>query len=354
MLKKVITQPPFLIGFTVLILLMTASLLYSSFIKPYLPAENPHVLYDDNGYPYDNAPFEPSLQYPLGSDLEGSNYILNLLDGAKYTVGFAIGISIARVFLSVIGSIMIYLLPNRLFLIFKGIADAYHYAPLSFFAYFVVAPALVVFSWSYSYTTKVVLLVSVLIVLAFPIITIYLVNEMQELSKKEYIRASELLGANRFRIITKHMYLHLAPKIVVIFIQQVGQVLTLFAHLGLLEIFIGGLRKFLVDYTEDGAPILKNFSLSNEWGGLIAINFKSITSYPWLVFGPVTAFAVVILCINLMVAGINNANEIQLSSRKGLDNAMRKANSGNLNKESFSYISNEHSTASVKNKKIAL
>ncbi|WNB92371.1 ABC transporter permease subunit [Bacillus sp. NEB1478] len=347
MIKLLIKQPPFLFGITVLILLLVGSFAYEPFIEPTLP-EPVKVLYDENKYPYDNVPFEPSLQYPFGSDLEGKNYIYSILQGAKYTIGLAIIISVARVFVSILASIIIYLLPQRFFQFFKGISDAYHYAPISLFGYFLVAPALVVFSWTYSDAVKITLLATVAILLAFPIITIYLVNEMYQLKQNEFIQASELLGANRLRIIVKHYSAHLKPKIVVVFIQQVGQVLTLFAHLGLFEIFIGGMKKLVMDYDDYGNPILKTFTLGNEWGGLIAIHWNEIISSPWLVFGPVAAFALVILCVNLIIAGINNVNGIDVQKQVKVEAVA--ANITNLDRTGFQFIQQGHDISSLKEK----
>ncbi len=60
------------------------------------------IKYDENGELAGRAPFPPSLLQPFGTDRNGNDLGLRLLEGAKYTILFAIGAAILRTLAGVI------------------------------------------------------------------------------------------------------------------------------------------------------------------------------------------------------------------------------------------------------------
>lgn len=308
----------FLLGLTFLICLLIGSFTVEKDKKDEKPT---YFLYDENGIPIDTAPFPPSLKYPFGSDKEGNSVLIQVIEGAKYTIGFAIVIAILRLLVSLIVGAVLYLLPKRVMEILKGLTDSFYYAPLSIFTYVLVAPVIVTYEWSYDERTKLYFPIFILVILAIPILSIFIANEIEQIFQKEFIRNAKLLGGGKLHIFKKHAMPYITPRLFIVFSQQVGQVLMIFAHLGLLKVFIGGTLNKVMEIEvagklNQGEPTLEAFSMTNEWGGLIAKNIFSIQSHPWLILAPVTGFALAILAINFIVEGIKASSNIDFSLRK--------------------------------------
>ena len=307
-MRRLFKEKSFLFGFLFIVLLVTISFLYTGFIKD--PNYEPKaVLYNENQEIIAKAPYAPSKDFLLGSDKEGKSVLTNLIEGAKYTVGLAVLLSIVRVLFSFILGYLIFILPKKIREKIETLFDAYHYAPTAIFAYLLLSPALIAFSWSYDEKSKLILTIGVIIALALPILSIYIMREIESIFKMEFIESSKLMGGSSLHIFFKHVTPFLLPKIVIMFVQQVGQILTLFAHLALLDIFIGGGKQMVMDIDLEGNLVIESFSLSSEWGGLIGKSWGSFMAYPWMLFGPILAFTLTILAINFMAAGVIKWNQ---------------------------------------------
>ena len=314
-MKKQLIQRPLLIGGTLFILfLLIGSFVYTTFADPAPPEK---VLYDENHNAIALAPFPPSLQFPLGSDLDGNNFVLMLLEGAKYTIGLSIIVAFGRMLFSFIGGYLLFRLPSAFRKLLAGLADALHYAPVTIFTYILIAPVVLTFSWSYDTVTKVVFPMLVLIFISVPVLSLYIQNELDLISKKEFIESARTMGGSKFHIFKNHLAPFLNPKLLLLFVQQVGQVLVVFAHLGLLKVFIGGTDVRIIEYDmETGKAFTDSFSMSNEWAGLIAQNFQYASSFPWMILAPVTAFALTILAVNCIVYDLTSPKPLKLKRKK--------------------------------------
>lgn len=115
---------------------------------------------------------------------------------------------------------------------------------------------------------------------------------------------------------------HLKPRLLIIFTQHMIQVMLLFAHIGLLGIYIGGTHVEITSLEVTvgvGGGVHKEIdpvSLGNEWGGLIADGRDDILIYPWLIYGPVGAFTLTILAMVAVVEGMKEALLGQRSAKK--------------------------------------
>ncbi|MYL71608.1 ABC transporter permease subunit [Halobacillus litoralis] len=323
------------IGAAYLIGLMVASFGYSHFIEPKL-AKPEKLLIDDDGSLIAMAPFPPSMAYPLGSDIDGNSYLTKIIEGAKYTIGLSVIIALGRVLLSLLGGYLLFLLPTSMKRTFKGLSDALHYAPVTVFTYILITPVILTFSWSYDLTTKIVFPCLVIIAVSVPVLSLYVQEEIDLASNNEFIDNARTMGASRFHIFKKHIVPFLTPKVVVTFVQQMGQTLIIFAHLGLLNVFIGGSDTRVMEYDiETGDAITETFTMSNEWAGMISDNFQYIRSFPWMVLAPVTAFALTILAINFIAYGLK-AN--RKPKRVNVPQEKLKTTSMSLDKEKFRMV----------------
>ena len=125
--------------------------------------------------------------------------------------------------------------------------------------------------------------------------------------------AARTLGASRRRIIIRHLTPQLREKMLVLYGQQVVESLIVFAHLGLLQLFLGGTD---VDYDPMFGDPPK--SISFEWAGIFGNTFQYLQGAPWLPLGPAVSFALVILAIAAMIEGYTRAinGKVKLTKRK--------------------------------------
>jgi peptide/nickel transport system permease protein len=313
---KYLKQPFFLIGLLFFLLITSGSFIFSSVKEPSAPSK---ILYDESGTMIDRAPFKPNSDFPLGSDQDGNNYLFVLLEGAKYTLGLVLLVTAGRMLFSIIGAFVLLVVPNFIKRLINYLSDIFYFAPLSILAYLLIAPVLVVFSWSYSELTQFTVTITVLILLTLPILSMQIANEITILSKEEYIRHAHILGGSKFHVFFKHILPCLSPKLLLLTVQQAGQTLAIIAHLAFLKVFIGGSHE--ITYSSTGPSFnevtyIRTLSESFEWGGLIVQNWSFYYAAPRLVIAPVICFVICIIAINLMVSGIARADKKQYKLRK--------------------------------------
>ncbi|HET7629530.1 MAG TPA: ABC transporter permease subunit [Bacillales bacterium] len=275
----------------------------------------------------DKPPFPPSAAYPLGSNRFGQQMLWILIDGAKYTIGMAVAISLAAMVLAVGCGFAMNALPKWISMPLAESFEAFHFVPLALFVYWLVAPVLKLFNWSYGAEVEFFFPICVLIGLSVPILAVYVYRETREIARREYIVNAKVLGPSRFHIYRKHVLPLFMPKLLVIFSQQVGRVLLVFAQLGLLNVFIGGGTEKVVGHelvkNEQGimeeVEILSMFSNSHEWAGLIGKYWPQLEAAPWLILGPVTAFALTLIAVNFVAEGMSTAAQWKpRKKRKGI------------------------------------
>lgn len=169
--------------------------------------------------------------------------------------------------------------------------------------------------FSNSLLERIIIEVVILAMLTVPIVASLISNEAAILYEKEYILASRTLGASKFRIIRKHLFPQLREKLFVLYGQQILETLIVFAHLGLLDLFLGGTK---VNYSPMfGDPPM---SISFEWAGLFGSTFGYLQGAPWLPLGPAICFALVILSIAAMIEGYSRASVVTKSLDRKLSN----------------------------------
>ncbi|MEZ0481944.1 ABC transporter permease [Planococcus sp. SSTMD024] len=290
-------QPYFVIGFSILAFFLVGSFVYE-WIWGNVPRQIYYVM--ENGRAVEGAPISPSWQYPLGTDQYGYDLLGKLMLGAKYTILAALAVAALRMLIAVpAGYILgIYLNKHRKWL--SSFADSMHYIPLTLFAAYVLTPVLWMPEEGFSTTLweRIAIQVVMMALLTVPVVSILVANEAALLRDKEYILAAKTLGAGRFRIIRKHLYPQMREKIAVLYGQQVMETFIILAHLGLLNLFLGG-TKVSYDPLFGDPPM----SISYEWAGLFGSTFRYLQGAPWLPLMPVLFIGLAIFSVSLMMEG---------------------------------------------------
>ncbi|WP_019412456.1 ABC transporter permease [Paenisporosarcina sp. TG20] len=303
-------QPFFLIGFSIISFFLVGSFLFE-WVFGNVPKQT--LFIEENGRAIEAPPISPNWEHPLGTDQFGYDMFAKIMIGAKFTILASMAVAALRMLIAVpIGfALGTYLQRHRSWI--NGLIDPIHYVPMTIFAVLLLTPVLwmPMEGFSTTVTERIVIQIVIMALITVPIIAALIGNESNLLYNEEYILAARTLGASRRRIIISHLFPQMREKMFVLYGQQVVESLIVFAHLGLLQLFLGGTD---VDYDPMfGDPPR---SISYEWAGLFGNTFNYLQGAPWLPLGPVISFALVILAIAFMIEGYTRATNGQVKSQK--------------------------------------
>jgi len=293
----------FLFGFSIISILLLASILYSLVFHDQIPIAP--ILYDSSGKQIP-APYSWSVYPPLGVDNFGRNIALVMLVGVKYTILAGIVITMLRVIPSIFFGFIIHFYLHKIERPIKYIADSINYFPTTLLVFLLLG-------WlskeriSYgesplSFWGLIFIYILVLSIVSIPSVSVLIANEIRLINKMEFIECSRTLGASSGRIIRKHIKPFLVPQLFIISIREFIQTLILMAHIGVLGIFLGG-----YEYKEDifgGSQLLTQ---SNEWAGAIGMWWYYLwTIYPWIAYIPVVLMTLLIIATKCILDGLQH------------------------------------------------
>ncbi|GAA0315415.1 ABC transporter permease [Bacillus carboniphilus] len=280
-------------------LLMLLILLLLTFVGPFLPfvdseLEEVQYIWTKDKIPL-GPPFEPSEEFPLGSDRQGRDILSIVVMGAKETLFLVVMITIIRYVVAL---------------------------PLSFLAHRNVLGARFVLNWlngllSYVPTIIIVVLLAMLppIMLIetrplFLLLIIALVEvgraadmiklEFDELSSKEFMQSGISGGAKSFTLFKSYYLPFLYGKILIYMITDLGRVMFLLGQLGFIGIFIS---QVLVQVEIGYFEIVNE---STTWPALLVDSFRDIRAAVWIPFYPALAMTYTILTFNILAQGLQN------------------------------------------------
>ncbi|MGV3487193.1 MAG: hypothetical protein ACO1OC_01225 [Tuberibacillus sp.] len=303
---RVIKHKRFMIGFVLFSGILIASITFNSLIRPLYPAHFDPLAYNKEGNLIAKAPFPATLAHPLGTDGMGVPYELLLLPGAKQLIWMAIAITFIRVFLSLFAGIVIASLKNSAFKIIIHILDVFQFIPGTLLAFMVLAPVP-----AQGQTT--VLWITVLSLVAVPNLSSLFAVEINEVKKREFIDVSKTMGGGYWHIFRSHILSFLKSKLVIIFNQQIVQVLVLMIALALLYVtFV-------------------------NWMNFIAIGIWRIWVWRWMLIDPAAAVFLIIVSVQLMASAIRRVAEgedIRVKRKKEAE----EGHAGKIEESDFTYV----------------
>lgn len=285
-----------LIGTSIISLIFLISCLYPLF-GPEDYNKEPFIT-NDQGEIIDRAPFPPSTEHLFGTDRNGQDVLLIVIDGAKFTIFTALIVTLFRVFIGGLIGIIISLWLPKLKVFFNDFFLGFKYVPSTIIALLLMAPVTI------SYTgVPFIIIISyqlfVLFLVAFPSIVSTTIDMTDELKKSSFIQSSYLMGGSHFHVLRKHMKPYLKSFGLLIGIQQMISTLVILMHLGIFGVFLGGPTKSGIFNGDMWGPPTPE-SLSSEWSGLIGQNFAVIIQYPWIVLSTILGFFLLICLLNMM------------------------------------------------------
>ncbi|MFD2171955.1 ABC transporter permease [Tumebacillus lipolyticus] len=239
-----------------------------------------------------SAPFPPTEKFWLGTDHRGYDLVSLLLNGAKFTIGFALLITILRFCIA---------LPLGMYAGTSGRGKSMiHTMQMVLTA---VPALLIIFPMMYSLyqvmskdDAALLLFVMMVLIGVFPIARQF-ADRSEFFSSKLFVSASRSMGASTPRIIGKHLFPHLRPEILFAFLTDFVQVLFLIGQLAVVNIFLGGGEEVPID-PDANPPIYYLLTTSGEWGAMIAYGSKMLRNYPWILLSSACFMGAAILIIS--------------------------------------------------------
>lgn len=283
------------VPFILIALLLLASFVYEFGFKNQVKPEM--IKYDENGELAGRAPFPPSLLQPFGTDRNANDLTLRLLEGAKYTILFAVGAAILRIVAGVFAGSFFTFLPRTLQSMAKPFFIPYQYIP-SFILVLVLIWPMELIKNDIGYTPMIIYQFSVIVLVGIVPVMLLMSSEIQQTLKEPYIQVSYHLGASNKHIMFKHVLPVLRKRIFILFFQQIIQVLLLLIYLGVFELYIGGDKPGGIFGDEESS---RSLSQSGEWAGMIGQSKFDLMTAPWIVLGPGVAFILLILLLNIVL-----------------------------------------------------
>jgi peptide/nickel transport system permease protein len=214
---------------------------------------------------------------------------------------FVFGLCVVQVFLGTILAIALAHAPSIVQSFFQKVCKVYFFIPTVLWAILWMFPIMVHSELNGFNMDIIIKQFTVLCFALLPAVVLYVNQEINLFMKNEFVITSKILGASKFRIIRKHIWLYLKDILIVLFLQQFVQLFTLLIHLAFFEILIGGRG---VDYDTK-----KAFSLTNEWAGLIGLNKNELLTAPWIIIAPLLFFTVSIFVLHMMIKGIKKEQD---------------------------------------------
>ncbi|WNB91177.1 ABC transporter permease subunit [Bacillus sp. NEB1478] len=290
-------SPLFLFGFLIILTMFFGSILYSHYVpdskKPMMV-----IKYDENKIPIDSPPIAPFKDMPLGTDRFGVSMLHKVIDGAKYTLGFAFLIAFARLLAGTLLGLIVSQFPKTVLRMLNKLFETFYYAPATIIAYLILYPVLQIFTWSIPKTQQTTFAFLILVLIAVPPVMITVASETSKYLENEFISSVKILGGRRFHIMRKHVLPFLKPRLSILYSQQVISTLLLLAHLGVLQVFIGGTDIITLDPLENNTlPV----AMINEWSSMIGAYIYELRGNTWVIYTPLAGFAIAILAMNFMV-----------------------------------------------------
>lgn len=294
--RKRLLNLPLIIGAVILLFLFFVMLFGPLFVdhNPYLTA----IAFDHfrrEGFGNPRPPFDPSPEFPLGTDRWGNDLLSLLVYGSRVTIVAALYISLARLGLGIIlGSIAGWHashLPDRLIMTLSGAITSIPILLSSMVIILVlgVENGLLVFLIALTAT-------------GWTEVAEHIRGQVMQIREKAYMEGARAIGLTPVQTLVRHVLPNLLPHLIVITFLDLGAVLLLIAELAFLGFFIGGGSVY------DPDPVFgaRDFVLLEvpEWGGYLAQGVPFIRSSPHQVVVPSLAFSLAILGFNAFGEGL--------------------------------------------------
>lgn len=238
------------------------------------------------------APQPPSLRHPLGTDRWGYDLLSLIFIGARYTVGAALLIALARLLLG--GGLGLYLGSRREGGEIRASSTFLAGVPMFVVVYFVMMG--INFDSPLSPPALALIQGGLMTILGVAPLAGAVGNKARALRGSPHVTAAISTGAGPRRVAGRHILPLLREDLLQMLAHEVVLVLTLLGQLAIFDLFFGGTER-----TWD-PPMY--WTVTHEWAGMVGQERASIQANQWTVLSPLLCFALAILAFQLVSTGL--------------------------------------------------
>lgn len=244
-------------------------------------------------------PFENSA-YPLGTDKWGYDLLSIILYGLRYTVMIALAVTVLKMSIGTLVGIYAGTWKKTPGIL-VAFENAWSYIPLFIILYFFLLP--ITFNSALPTNTLIGYFIMITAAVSIPSIVSSVRLKTKELSKGLYIEAAKTLGANRNRIVWKHIFPQMKESLLVMFVIEVVHVIALMGQLALMNIFVGGtIMRF--------DPVIY-LSQTKELAGLVGQARGNMLGSEHILIVPLAALLVTTTAFMLLANGLKRKYQIK-------------------------------------------
>ena len=289
-LRGTFANGPFVIGSLILALLL-AAFVFGPRIAPQNPYVTEGVQMIDGQFRI--PPFEPSADFPLGSDMLGRDILSLIIVGTQQTLVLASVTMAARMALGfLLGAIAGWNEGRGLDRVILSLSEMVAALPALLFAMLLIlAIGIRKGQWVF---------VVALGFVGWGEVMQYVRAEVISIKPKIYIESAIATGSRIGGLVFRHVLPNLLPALIAMAALEMGAVLMMLGELGFLSIFIGG--GVYAELVINAPPF--HYSDVPEWGALLANTRAYARSYPWTAIYPALTFFVSILGFNFFGEGV--------------------------------------------------
>ncbi|RDI39890.1 ABC transporter permease subunit [Falsibacillus pallidus] len=286
-------------------------LIITAIAAPYLPfvdtSLKEHVMMKQEDGSFSLPPYEPSKQFPIGSDQKGVDLLSRLLLGTKETLLTVLGIAIMRYILAIpLGVGSFYFKPARYLLNIWN--RLFSYMPPIFFLALLLGIPFIVFS-----EDRTLWFMIVIALVDVGRVADIFYKTLVGISKKPYVESGVVSGCSNWKMLRTYYWPPLQPHVLIQFFSDIGRILFLIAQLGVVRIYIS--LKF-VSQLGGGYDAVNT---SNAWPTFFINILEHIWSHAWIPFTGVIAIAVTIFTFSLISSGLQQFFDRKFKRYQGMD-----------------------------------
>jgi peptide/nickel transport system permease protein len=326
---------------SIILLLLLSSILYN--LRPDKEIPQMLLLREDSGRIIGDAPFPPSIQFPFGTDREGFNIGYKLLEGAQYTLGAAILVSLLTFILAFMIGVFGGFTKWKVKAFVHKLFTSFYFIPQAIIAYNILYPVIwePVEGFTTTLSERMVIEILILAIIIAPTTAILISNETEQILGEEFITSARVLGGSSFFIFYKHLMPHLKMRLFIIYPKIVIQTLLLIAHLGFFTLFFGGTDVCYTPYCHPPKPIIQ------EWSGMMGTNYHEFGLSWWIFMAPMFSFALTILLLNGMakcIEGLIDTAAFNVRRAKNKKGEVTEKRETSLEPERFQFSKRKRDT----------
>ncbi len=235
------------------------------------------------------APYPPSAEFILGSDLSARDLLSRIVYGTRGTLSLVLAIALFRIAIGgTLGGLAGWKrgATGQQILSFSSVSSSI--PALLFAMIFILAigpeKGFGVFLLGLGFT-------------GWAELTNLINGAVRLVRAQPYMESAIALGSTPVQLMRRHLLPNLAPTLLPAMALEIGAVLLMLGELGFLGVFVG---KGYAGIALESMPFLD----STEWSGMLAGTRLAIFNWPWLPTVPAGTFLVVILGFNLLAIGL--------------------------------------------------